>query len=245
MKNLIFITSLLILILLFSPLAFSKQFYASDFEGETIGKSPKGWELGFKGNGNGEVIEDPVDPKNKIFAHSDLPMNQARHDVGGNIWVIGDASWKDYIVEYDAYFPEDFYIGILFRFVNENEFYLFDRRSAGEAGNFDFWKRGGGNWTRLGTGIFDAQPQKWYRFRIVLAGDSFEAYSKSRDDKTSFNNMQPILTGKDATYKEGKFGLYGLIYIDNIAIGETDKDLFIAVESYNKLPAVWGNIKGY
>ena len=44
---------------------------------------------------------------------------------------------------------------------------------------------------------------------------------------------------------QGKFGLYGLIYIDNIAIGETENDLVIAVESYGKLPVAWGEVKGY
>jgi len=239
------LVTILLLLMAFSPFAFSKQFYASDFEGDNLGNPPKGWELGFKGAGNGKVIADPLKPTNKVFAHSDMAKDRARHDVGGSIWVVGEPNWKDYIIEYDAYFPEDFYMGILFRFVGENEFYLLDRRSAGELGNFDFWKRGGAAWTRISTGKFDAQPKQWYRFRVVVKGDKFEAYGKSKDDKTPFNNMKPIMTGQEATYKEGRFGLYGLIYIDNLAIGETENDLFIAVESYDKLPFTWGNVKGY
>ena len=228
----------------FSTLGFAKQFYSSNFEKDTIGSPPAGWELGFKGAGNAKVIADPLDAKNKIFAPTDLAKDKARHDVGGNIWVVGAATMQDYIAEYDAYFPEDFYIGTLFRFNSENAFYLLDRRSAGELGNFDFWKRDGGNWTKLGTGKFDAQPQKWYRFRVVVKGDTLDAYAKAKSDTTSFDSMKPILSGKDAGFKTGKFGLYGLIYIDNIAIGEAVSDLVItSVEPNSKLSTTWGEIR--
>lgn len=242
MKKVIFI---LVLALSFSSYAFTAQFYANSFDGETLGSVPQGWELGFKGDGNAKIIADPLNPNNKIFAHTDLAKDKARHDVGGNIWTLGKATWQDYIVEYDAYFPEDFYIGVLFRFISADEFYLMDRRSAGEAGNFDFWKRGGGNWTRLGTGKFDAKPKEWYRFRIIVKGDTFTAYAKAKADNTLFSKMDPLMTGKDATLKAGKFGLYGLIYIDNIIVGETDADMTFTtpVESVDKLSITWGMMK--
>lgn len=234
----------LLLIVSVPSLAFAKQFYASDFEKDTVGKAPQGWELGFKGAGEGKVIEDPVNPKNKVFAHSDLPSNQARHDVGGSIWVVGSESWTDYIVEYDAYFPEEYYMGVLFRFVGSNEFYLFDRRSGGEAGNFDFWKRAGGTWTGVQRGAkFDTKPGQWYRFRLTVKGDTFSAYGKSKDDETPFEKIPPIITGKDSTYKAGKFGLYGLIYVDNVIIGETEADLVLAVKPFDKSILTWGKIK--
>jgi len=243
MKKMIIV--LVALMLSFSSFAFAKQFYANNFDGELIGSAPKGWELGFKGAGNGKIIADPLNANNKIFAHTDLAKDKARHDVGGSIWTVGTLTWQDYIAQYDAYFPEDFYIGVLFRFVSENEFYLFDRRSAGEAGNFDFWKRGGGNWTRFGTGKFDAQPKQWYTFRIVAKGDSFEAYAKPKADKTLFTAMKPFVAGKDASFKAGKFGLYGLIYIDNIIIGEVEADMSFAtpVENDSTLSTTWGTIK--
>lgn len=242
MKKFIF---MLLLTALFSSFAFAKQFYINTFDGEAIGSTPSGWELGFKGAGAGKIVADPLNPNNKIFAHTDLAKDKARHDVGGSVWTVGNLTWQDYIAEYDAYFPEDFYIGVLFRFVSADEFYLFDRRSAGEAGNFDFWKRGGGNWTRVATGKFDAQPKKWYRFRLVVKGDTFEAYGKSKDDKTLFTSIKPIMTGKDGTFKAGKLGLYGLIYIDNIIIGETEADMLFTtpVDTTTRLPITWGEMK--
>lgn len=234
--------SIIISFILLSSLSFAKQFYASDFEDENIGSTPKGWEIGFKGNGKAQIIADPANPKNKVFSHSDLAKDKARHDVGGVMWVVGDVNWQDYIIEYDAYFPDEFYMGTVFRFSDPEKFYLFDRRSAGEAGTFDFWKRQG-NWANFGKGKFETNIKEWYRFRIVAKGDTFQAYGKSKDDATSFKNLKPILEGKEATFKNGKFGLYGLIYVDNVVIGETEDDLTISVESKGKLATTWGSLK--
>ena len=88
----IFMTVLFLILL--SSFVFAKQYYVSDFENDTLGSPPKGWELGFKGAGNAKVIADPLDPNNKIFAHTDLAKDKARHDVGGNIWVVGPADLK-------------------------------------------------------------------------------------------------------------------------------------------------------
>jgi len=42
----------------------------------------------------------------------------------------------------------------------------------------------------------------------------------------------------------GKVGLYGLIYIDNMVIGETEDDLVVApVEAKDKLAITWGALK--
>jgi len=51
------------------------------------------------------------------------------------------------------------------------------------------------------------------------------------------------MTGTDGSFETGKFGLYGLIYVDNVVIGETPADLVIAVGSQGKLAATWGGIK--
>jgi hypothetical protein len=231
------------IVLIFTPLAFGKQFYGSDFEKDTIGKAPQGWELGFKGAGNGKVIADPLNKNNKIFAHTDLAQDKARHDVGGNVWVVGNADMTDYIVEYDAYFPTDFYEGIVFRFIDDKSFYLFDRRIVPPL-TFDFYKHNAGAWALLkGGAAFPAKPELWFRFRIVVKGDTFEAYAKEQKDGTAFAKMKPLLSAQDGTYKAGKFGLYGLIYVDNVVLGETEGDMTIAVESAGKLTATWGSIK--
>jgi len=236
-----FFIAIAILVLL-TPSAFGEQFYASDFEADTIGKFPQGWELGFEGSGEPQVIQDPLDKNNKVFAHTDLAMDLARHDVGGSIAVVSDSDVSDYMVDYDAYFPADFYIGTLFRFIDAESFYLFDRRQGGPT--FDFWMRGGGNWTNFKSGIpYPAVPEEWFSFRLVIKGDTFEAYAKEKDDDTPFADMDPLMEGTEASYETGKFGLYGLIYVDNVIIGETEGDMSISVESAGKLTSTWGNIK--
>ena len=65
MKKLVMVT---ILLVSFSSFAFAARLYMNDFEGETLGQPPQGWELGFVGNGEGKVIVDPVDPGNQVFA---------------------------------------------------------------------------------------------------------------------------------------------------------------------------------
>jgi len=230
------------ILILLTPLAYGKQFYASDFEGDTIGKFPQGWELGFEGNGNPQVIADPLDKTNKVFAHTDLAMDMARHDVGGSMAVVGEEDMTDYIVDYDAYFPADFYIGTVFRFIDDKSFYLFDRRQGGPT--FDFWKHDAGAWANFFAGAaFPAVPEEWFSFRLVIQGINFEAYAKEKDDDTPFADMDPLMEGTDASYAEGKFGLYGLIYVDNVVVGETEGDMFISVESAGKLTSTWGNIK--
>ncbi len=239
------IIAVLLMLMLLSSLAFAAQFYASDFESDTIGNEPAGWDIGFDGNGEATVIEDPLNSGNKVFAHSDLAHDQSRHDVGGNIWVVGDADWQDYVVEYDAYFPEDFYMGILFRFVDSNNFYLLDRRigDAPEAPTFDIWKHESG-WANLAAGApFAAVPGVWYNFRVVVMGDTFTVFAKSKDVDVPFEAMEPLLTGVDGGFTSGKFGLYGLIYIDNIVIGDTVDDITTAVEPGGKLSITWGDIK--
>ncbi|MBD3182552.1 hypothetical protein GF312_09690 [Candidatus Poribacteria bacterium] len=232
--------------MLFSTLAFGATLYVSDFESDALDAAPEGWELGFVGSGEGKVIVDPLDAGNKIFAHTDLPEDQARHDVGGNIWTVGEDDWQDYVVEYDVYFPADFYIGVLFRFMDENSFYLMDRRIGGapEEPTFDFWKQMDGEWTNLFAGAaFGAAPEAWYRFRLVVQGNTFTAYAKPKDDSTPFDEMNPLMEATDDSFTAGKFGLYGLIYIDNIAIGETVEDVVTAVEPVDKLGVTWGEIK--
>ena len=239
-----YVVFMLVVFVSLSPLTSAVQLYGSDFERDTVGQPPDGWEVGFDGAGEATVISDPIRNGNKVFAHSDLAQDQARHDVGGVIWVVGDDGWQDYIVEYDAYFPTDFYMGSLFRFQEGEAFYLFDRRQGGPT--FDFWKRQAGGWTNVvAGGAFGAQPEEWYRFRLEIEGDTFNAYAKEIDDDTPFSAMEPLLTGTDGAFESGKFGLYGLIYIDNIVIGETEDDLVLAVEPSGKLAVSWGSVKSH
>jgi hypothetical protein len=216
--------------------------YVNDFESEALGSVPSGWQKVWDGATTASVIADPVAGGNQVLASSDLAHDASRHDVGGSIYGVGDATWTDYVVQYDALYPTDFYIGTLFRYQDDTNFYLLDRRSAGELGTFTFYHHDGG-WNALDSGTFDTEPMEWYRFRLSVQGDTFEVRAGLAADDPDLSNTDPFATGTDAALANGVFALYGLIYIDNVIIGETGVDISAAVEPHGKLATTWASLR--
>ena len=116
--------------------------FHDDFEKDKIGSEPSKWEVGHDGKTTAKVVADPKKGSNKVLLTTDNPSNDSRHDVGGSIYVFGDAGWDDYVAEWDMMFPDDFYMGIVFRFQDGEKFYLSDRRQGGR--DYHFYKRQGG-----------------------------------------------------------------------------------------------------
>ena len=215
--------------------------FHDDFEEDAIDQEPKNWEIGFKGNTKAIVVADPQDAGNKVLKTSDKASDKSRHDgPGGSIYVCGDANWDDYVAEWDMMFPDDFYMGVVFRFQDGAKFYLSDRRQGNKP--YQFWKQQGG-WKLIGNGTVDNKPMVWYRAQLTLIGDSFTFKLKERDDKTPFQDLDVVNEAKDGDYKTGTFGNYGLIYIDNLFIGDSVNDLVLPVEPQDKLSTTWGSIK--
>ena len=214
--------------------------FHDDFEKDNIGSEPGKWEVGHDGKTTAKVVADPKKASNKVLLTADNPSNDSRHDVGGSIYVVGDASWDDYVAEWDMMFPDDFYMGVVFRFQEGEKFYLSDRRQGGR--EYHFYKRQGG-WGKIKDGMVENKPEIWYRAQLILAGDEFTFKLKERKDKTPFDKVDPATEGKDGNFKTGKFGNYGLVYIDNIFIGDAVEDLVLPVEPQDKLSTTWGIIK--
>ena len=214
--------------------------FHDDFEKDKIGSEPGKWEVGHDGSTTAEVVADPKKASNKVLLTADKASNASRHDVGGSIYVIGDAGWDDYVAEWDMMFPDDFYMGIVFRFQDSEKFYLSDRRQGGR--EYHFYKRQGG-WAKVKDGMVENKPEIWYRAQLILSGDEFTFKLKERDNKTPFDKVDPATEGKDGNFKTGKFGNYGLVYIDNIFIGDSVEDLVLPVEPQDKLSTTWGAIK--
>ena len=214
--------------------------FHDDFEKDKIGSEPSKWEIGHDGSTTAEVVADPKKASNKVLLTTDKASNQSRHDVGGSIYVFGDAGWDDYVAEWDMMFPDDFYMGVVFRFQDGEKFYLSDRRQGGR--DYHFYKRQGG-WAQVKAGMVENKPEVWYRAQLVLSGDEFTFKLKERDDKTPFDKVDPATEGKDGNFKTGKFGHYGLVYLDNIFVGDTVEDLVLPVEPQDKLSTTWGAIK--
>ena len=220
--------------------ASAELLFHDDFEKDTIGKEPGKWEVGHDGDTTAEVVADPKKASNKVLATTDKASNASRHDVGGSIYVVGDAGWDDYVAEWDMMFPDDFYMGVVFRFQDGEKFYLSDRRQGGR--DYHFYKRQGG-WAQVQAGLVENDPEVWYRAQLVLAGDKFTFKLKERKDNRSFDKIDPATEGEDGTFKTGQFGNYGLVYIDNIFIGDSVEDLVLPVEPQDKLSTTWGAIK--
>lgn len=214
--------------------------FHDDFEKDKIGSEPSKWEIGFDGATTAKVVADPKKASNKVLLTADKGSNQSRHDVGGSIYVVGDAGWDDYVAEWDMMFPDDFYMGIVFRFQDGEKFYLSDRRQGGR--DYHFYKRQGG-WALVQAGLVENDPEVWYRAQLILSGDKFTFKLKERKDNRSFDKIDPATEGGDGNFKTGKFGNYGLIYIDNIFIGDSVEDLVLPVEPQDKLSTTWGAIK--
>jgi len=43
---------------------------------------------------------------------------------------------------------------------------------------------------------------------------------KELKDTTAFSKINPATKGSDGDFKKGRFGNYGLVYLDNIFIGD-------------------------
>ncbi len=220
--------------------ASAELLFHDDFEKDTIGKEPGKWEVGHDGDTTAEVVADPKKASNKVLATTDKASNASRHDVGGSIYVVGDAGWDDYVAEWDMMFPDDFYMGVVFRFQDGEKFYLSDRRQGGR--DYHFYKRQGG-WALVQGGLVENDPEVWYRAQLILSGDKFTFKLKERKDNRSFDKIDPATEGQDGNFKTGQFGHYGLVYIDNLFIGDSVEDLVLPVKPQNKLSTTWGTIK--
>ena len=91
--------------------------------------------------------------------------------------------------------------------------------------------------------MVDNSPQVWYRAQLILDGASFTFKLKERNDKTPFDSIDPATVADDGDCKTGKFGNYGLVFIDNLFIGDKVEDLVLPVEPSDKLSTTWGVIK--
>ena len=135
-KNLFVLLTALVFGFAFAANSFAKLLFHDDFEGDKVDQAPAKWIVGHPGNTKAKVVADPQDARNKVLLTTDKASNQSRHDVGGSIYVVGDDNWTDYVAEWDMMFPDDFYMGIVFRFGDGEKFYFSDRRQGGNAYNF-------------------------------------------------------------------------------------------------------------
>jgi len=115
-----------------------------------------------------------------------------------------------------------------------------DRRQGGNA--YNFYKRKGG-WTEVSPGQVSNKPLVWYRAQLTLKGEKFTFKLKEKTDNTAFSKVKPATEGSDGDFTNGRFGNYGLVYLDNIFVGDKEDDLVLSVKPNAKLTTTWGSIK--
>jgi len=230
--------TVLFLCLILSEQGIAKQLFSDDFEQDVVGEEPSKWEAR-EGVHVARVIEDPADPGNKIFEMT----NRLNGSDEGRYYVAGDASWTDYIFEWDWMQFEDGYRGMIFRYQDRDNFYIVDRRLGGV--EIQLYSRVEGAWVLLASGEYPNEVGVWYRCRFEAMGDTLTFKIKAQDDGTSFSDIAPLLEGTDGSFSLGGVATGGAAYIDNVVAGETEGDLAsaTAVKPIDKLASTWGEMK--
>ena len=238
-KTASFLSLILTFGLLFSDIALGKVLFKDDFEAETIGKEPSKWTY-VAGPQTGEIIKDPKDPQNKVFS---CPRQAS--GAYGNIYVVGENTWTDYIAEWDWMMGTPTNSGnfaLVFRFQDQDHYYQVSARTDRQS--VDMYARDNG-WAEIVVGNFPTPLEKWFRIQLVVKGNTYSYTMKEKSDDTPFAALGVIGKATDSMYGKGQFGTESAGYIDNLIMAESEADI-LAVEPADKLATTWGRTKaGY
>lgn len=223
--------SVLVLCFAFVDLASAAILFEDDFEDQALGKEPEDWEYDPAAEVNtvGQVAEDPLDPKNKVFT------NYGGYSAGNGMQL------TDFVAEWDWMFYQDNNLNnsIGFRVVDAGHHYQISRRLGGVDWKIYMYN---GAWNEIATNAFPTEIDTWYRVQLIAKGDLFTVKVKEKKDNTLFADLDPVLDVKDGTYKEGALQTSYYGPIDNVIIAESERDI-LAVCPYNSYIRTWGDIK--
>jgi hypothetical protein len=138
----------------------------------------------------------------------------AAGSINGAFAIVGSKYWSDYTLSVDISSLDDDYIGLVFRYQDPQNFYLFYWQSEGSA---RFIKRYlNGSETVLASDAVAYDPGIWYQVDIVTEDSLFKFYVDN-------NKIFEII---DTTFASGKAGLYCWAnqgsYWDNFSVSQTN-----------------------
>jgi len=226
MKNLFPISSVITACLLFAMFPFgSGQALLFDFEDEA---QLDEWTII---NGTWQIVKD--DTKNSNVASGE--------GVDDLILAIGDDSWTDYTVEFEANGLTDD-IGIVFRFQDINSYTAF---LIAPSLNLSEWfvKQGGAfdeNVGDKGDGL-GISTNEWHEYKLIVEGDQAIIFV---DDEEPFDPLQipdGFENGGIGLRQWGDHGLYDNVVISGHGIPPSPGES--VAEPNNKLASAWGIIK--
>lgn len=235
MKSAFVLTLAFMLSVIVNSLGLSETIFQDDFEKDKVGQSPTKW------GGcpqEGTVAKDPQNPKNQVML-----LNETSADCA----IVADTDdIEKYVAEWDWMWQDGARChSMAIHWQKIGEFYHFSRRTDGSS--WGIWARSGGGWP--GPFVMGKSPyelNKWYRFQISVNEAEIVGKMKGRDDKTSFDKINPFIEmhGEDKRFNKGKFGPnegWGAAFMDNVLIyiGKPSS----AIKQEGKLTTTWASIK--
>jgi hypothetical protein len=160
------------------------------------------------------------------------------------ILAIGDDTWTDYTVEFEANGLTDD-IGIVFRLQDINNYFGFLL-----APNLDlsewFLKAGGGFDENLGEkgGNFGISTNEWHKYKLVVEGMQASIFVDDQEAFDPLDIMDGFEQGRIGLRQWGDHGHYDNVLISGPGIPRSPGES--AIEPNGKLASAWGRIKaGY
>ena len=158
--------------------------------------------------------------------------------------IVGDAKWDNYTVEAKIRLDEGRWAGLIFRALNEFEYYVFYLNVPNNETEFWRHKKGGGFDARdrlpqqhiPAVGGVKIENEEWYQVKAVIEGTNYTLY---------INDKKQGEVSDKAYGKNGKIGVWcweTKASFDDIKItGAGVKSL--AVDPRSKLASIWGEFK--
>ena len=126
---------------------------------------------------------------------------------------------------------------ILFRFLDENNFYALEMNQPGEK-NLRLVKKSQGTGTLIKSLRLNILPKEWYRFKIMFHLDNLQVWLQ----KGSLRNLQMIFNVSDNDVQRGSVGFAtqgnSNVYFDGIGVQEYDPKYGV-FNKQNKEQRVW------
>jgi len=153
--------------------------------------------------GIGSVVDDAG---NNVFQHT------GGFYVGSVAAVAGSATWTDYIFEVDVKKVSGTYFNLVFRYVDQDNYYMVEGGSSGGT-QIKLYKRVGGAFTLIGAVNQSTLDGQWYHYVIEVEGTSIKVWLDV-DPNPKFDVV-------DTAHSAGKIGLGGwnsTAYFDNVLV---------------------------
>jgi len=157
-------------------------------------------------------------------------------------WVYYEnGDWSDAVFEVDMLALDDDIPGVLFRYVDENNFYVFDMngQASRDDGHFGRLRKCvNGEYTELGylvETMFESKDGIWHHIKVEMLGDSIKV---SLDDNLLFDVTDADISSGSVAISS--WGMSPGVAFDNVQVEDLSASV---VAPDGKLASTWGALK--